>query len=248
MSEQLGIGILCYYGADEVAANVASVREHCHADHTLMIFDNSENDEVGEWARSHAADALYVRSPYNVGCTRSRNHMVARFASLGLTHFVIQDQDVRWMGDAATAMRAVFDRYPDTGIATWHLLKKQMSPAYQIDETGVVPEIPGACSMYSMDCIKAVIGLAQKDGCPDCRAFNTRMFMFLWDTLFALVAGKAGYKTRLVWPDENLIRHDHPNQGIKRYPWVKEERARSRGIFKEEIQRHGLAVPAGLGV
>ena len=203
----------------------------------LMLFDTTENDEVGGWARSHAADALYVRSPYNVGCARSRNWMAARFVKMGVPFFVLQDQDVAWVGDAAAAMRAVFARYPDTGIATWHLATRQMSGSraeYQPDKTGAIAETPGMCCMYSADCVKAVGG------------WKSSMLMYRFDSLFCGAAAKAGYKTRVVWPDTNLVRHEHPHHGVQRYPWWRAEQKRSQAIFKGEVARHGLSVPGGL--
>jgi GT2 family glycosyltransferase len=249
MSERIGIGIICFYGADEVARNVASVREHCQMDYTLLLFDNSENDEVGEWARGRATDVLYVRSPYNVGCSIARNRIAERFASLGLSHFVIQDQDVRWVGDAAAAMRAVFARHKDTGVVSWHLATRQMSAKnsdYKPDATGCIPETPGMCCMYSMKCVRAIVKLAERDNCPYCRAWNTRVFMYRFDSLFCGMARKAGFKVRVVWPDQNLVRHDHPHKGVARYPWMRREQLRSKAIFKDEVKRHGLSVPKGL--
>jgi len=236
MSERIGIGILCYYGADEVARNVASVREHCKQDYALALFDNSENDEVGEWARSHAADALYVRSPYNVGCSRSRNRLAASFAKMGVRYFIVQDQDVAWVGDAVPPMLEVFQRHPDTGIVGWNLANKTMGTTYPPDGTGVVPELPGMMNMYSWGCIKAVGG------------WDSRMFMYRFDSLFCLMAAKRGYKTRVVVDGPCAIEHKHPHQGVKRYPWWKEEQRRSQAIFAEEVKRHGLSVPKGLGV
>jgi len=141
MSERLGIGILCFGAAGDAERAVVSVREHCKADYRILIWDNTENDEVGEWARHHAGDVAYVRAPYNVGCSRARNGIARWFLQRGVKHFVAQDQDVEWVGDAATAMRAVFARYPDTGLASWHLANRQMSGSsnhYTPDETGVV--------------------------------------------------------------------------------------------------------------
>jgi GT2 family glycosyltransferase len=237
MSERIGIGIICYYKPDEIARHVASVREHCRGDYVLMLFDNTENDEVGEWARCHAADAVYVRSPYNVGCSRSRNYIAATFARMGVRYFVIQDQDVRYTGDAPAAMRAVFARYKDTGVVSWYLATKQMSgkhSGYSPDDTGAIIETPGMCCMYSWECVKAVGG------------WNPAFFAYRFDSEFCLRARKGGYKVRVVWPDLDLVRHDHPHQGVKRYPWMHAERQRSKRIFRDEVKRHGLSVPAGL--
>lgn len=237
MSERIGIGIVCFYRPDEIARHVATVREHCTLDYQLALFDNSENDEVGQWARHHAADAQYVRSPYNVGCARARNALAARFIASGIRHFVIQDQDVAWVGDAAADMRAVFARYEDTGIATWQLATRQMSgghSAYKPDETGVIAETPGMCCMYSAECVKAVGG------------WDPRQLMYRFDTLFCAKARKAGYKTRVVWPDTDAVRHEHPHSAVNRYPWKAQEQRRSQAMFKAEVERLGLSVPAGL--
>ena len=237
MSERMGIGVICYYSVAEVVASVASVREHCRADYTLMLFDNSEDDEVGEWARHHAADALYVRSPYNVGCARSRNRLAAIAAGIsGMSHLIIQDQDVVWTADAVPPMRAVFARHKDTGIVGWNLANTTMGTPYPPDKTGAIPELPGMMNMYSVECIKAA------------GAWHSGMLMYLFDSLICLKASKlAGYKTRVVMGSPCAVEHRHPHRGVKRYPWWRDEQARSRAIFRAEVAEHGLSTPAGLG-
>lgn len=235
MSERVGIGILCFYGAAEVAVNVASVREHCKQDRVLMLFDNSENDEVGEWARSHAADALYVRSPYNVGCAQSRNRIAATFARMGVRYFIVQDQDVRWVGDAAAAMRAVFARYRKTGVVSWRLAVKQMGN-HTWDKTGQLkpPETPGMCCMYDMEELTS--------GPAGLRGWYPDYLMFRFDTDRCFSAHVKGYGVRIANPNgqADLVRHDHAHGGVKRYPWWREEQARSRAIFARRSKEFGF--------
>lgn len=231
---RVGIGILAYYSLPDVQRAVAGVREHTRLPYDLLIFDNSENFEVGEWARDHATDAVYIRSPYNVGCAVARNRMSEWFARHGHTHFVIMDQDVEPVkGEWAADMLRVFAEHPDTGVVGWQLAIRQMSPDYKPDKTGAVTELPGMCNMYSLACVAAAGGWCE------------RMVMFRFDTLFCQRAGKAGFKTRVVMPDTNKIRHNHPHNGIKRNPRWREEQARSRKIYREECEKHGLKVLFG---
>ena len=37
MSERIGIGVLCYGNAGEIARNVASVRDHCRLDYGKVV-------------------------------------------------------------------------------------------------------------------------------------------------------------------------------------------------------------------
>ena len=242
-AQRIGVGIIAYYGLADVQSAVGSILDRGKGDYDVRIFDNSENDEVGEWIRHHAGSVQYVRSPYNVGCSIARNRLSQWFMSDGCRHFVIQDQDVTWAGDAGAAMLDVFERYPGTGIASWHLATRQMSGAesrYKPDATGAVFEVPGMCCMYSAACVKAVIKQATADGCAHCRAWNTRMLMYRFDTLFCLLANKAGYKTRVVWPDANLVRHVNPHKGVQRNLRIRVEQAHSRRVFAEELKLHGL--------
>ena len=235
MSERIGIGVLCYGNAGEVARNVASVRDHCRLDYALAIFDNTESDEVGEWARHHAADVAYVRSPYNVGCSRSRNYLAATFAGMGIRHFIVQDQDVRWTGDAAAAMRAVFARHPKTGIVSWRLAVKQMG-SHKWDKTGQLspPESPGMCCMFDMAELRA--------GPPPLQGFCPDYFAFRFDTDRCFSAHVKGYGVRIADPDgqPSLVAHDHPHSAVKRYPWMKNEQARSRVIFARRSKALGF--------
>lgn len=235
MSERIGIGVLCYGKADEVARNVASVREHCRLDYALAIFDNTENDEVGEWARHHAADATYVRSPYNVGCARSRNHMAALFKAMGIRHFIIEDQDVRWTGDAAAAMRKVFATYPKTGVVSWQLAIKQMGN-HKWDKTGQLspPESPGMCCMFDMKELT--------DGAPALQGWCPDYFAFRFDTDRCFCAHVKGYGVRIADPDgqAGLVRHEHPHSAVKRYPWMRDERKRSLAIFARRSKQLGF--------
>ena len=235
MSERVGIGVLCYGNGGEIARNVATVRAHCHLDYALALFDNTESDEVGEWARHHAADAVYVRSPYNVGCSRSRNHLAATFAAMGSRYFIVQDQDVRWVGDAAAAMRATFAAHPKTGVVSWRLAVKQMGN-HKWDATGQLspPESPGMCCMYDMAEVRA--------GAPPLRGWCPEYFAFRFDSDRCFCAHVKGYGVRIADPgsEPNLVRHDHPHSAVKRYPWMKHEQARSRAIFARRAKQLGF--------
>ena len=245
-----GVGILSFRCLKDVQRAVAGVLAHTRQPCRILVLDNSENSEVADWAgRRPEIDCL--RSPTIVGCANGRNWLAGWFAARGYEHFVLMDQDVEPVGDAWVAdMRSVFRRHPDTGIATWHLATRQMSPGkpgYAPDATGAIVETPGMCCMYSRECIEAVVQQAQRDGCPDCRPWNMRMLMYRFDTLFCLLAAKAGFKTRVVWPDTDKVRHNHPHKGVQRNPRWRDEQARSRRIFAEEMVRHGLGRPSGLG-
>jgi len=241
----VGVGILSYYGLGDVQRAVESVRAATTTPHRVLVFDNSENDEVGEWIRHHAGDVACVRSPYNVGCAQGRNRMSEWFAERGFDHFVLMDQDVTVLpaadgasGDWLADLRGVFARHKDTGVASWHLAIRQMSPRsgdYRPDKTGVVAEVPGMCCMYSLECVRKVGG------------WQHDMLMYRFDTLFCLKAAKAGLKTRVVWPDTDRVRHNHPHGGVKRFGRAGREQARSRTIFASEVKRCGLRVPQGLG-
>ena len=65
--------------------------------------------------------------------------------------------------------------------------------------------------------------------------------------VFVILLQKAGFKTRVVWPDTDKVRHNHPHKGVQRNPRWRDEQARSRRIFAEEMVRHGLGRPSGLG-
>ncbi len=230
MSERLGIGILTYYAPDDLRAAVESIRQFTDCDYLPMVFDNSEDFRIAEWMPERNADWGYVKSPQNVGCAVSRNRISEWFIRRGIEQFVIMDQDVTivkagWLRD----MLAMFNRYPDTGVVGWSLAIRQMGPSYKPDGTGAVPELPGMCNMYSAECVRKAGG------------WDQRMFCYRFDSLFCLKAGKAGLKTRIVWPDTDAVRHVHPHKGVERHPRMLAERSRSVGIFVSECKRLGLS-------
>lgn len=226
---KIGIGILAFYGLDDLKRAVRSVQKHTKLPHALMVFDNSENDEVGEWVRHHAADVAYVRSPFNVGCARSRNEMAMWFGQRGIRHFVVMDQDVEVVGDAwAEDMLRVFVEHPDTGIASWHLAYRQMSPRYTVGKDGAVPEVPGMCCMYSLDAVKATGG------------WHPGYFFYRFDSDFCLHAATKGYKTRFVWPDMDKVRHNHPHRGVGRHPRKAAIVKASEAIFRRRAKQLGF--------
>jgi len=230
MSERIGIGILCFYGLDDVKTAVASVRRHTQVPYDLLVFDNSEDFEVGEWALDHGDGAAYVRSPYNTGCSRSRNRMCEFFAARGIEHFIVMDQDVEVVADGwAQDMLTVFGKHPDTGIVGWELANRTMGPHHARDATGVVIELPGMCNMYSVACMAATGGF-----CPE-------YFAYRFDTDFCLLAGTKGFKTRVVWPDTDKVRHNHPHQGVGRNPRMGAIRKQSQTIFNRRKKELGFA-------
>ena len=233
MSERIGIAILCYYDLPSVKAGVASVDAHYKGDALKCIMDNSENDEVGEWART-VKGWEYHRFPYNVGCARSRNWFLARCAREGIQHILVQDQDVVWEGDAAAAMLDVFGQYPsDTGCVTWQLAVTTMG-SHTWDKTGKLTpsETPGMCCMYSVPALLAGDDPGLKGWCP-------RYFVYRFDTDVCFALWSKGYWTRVVTHGQGLVRHEHPHRGQKRLLELGTHRAHSLRVFAERSKRYG---------
>ena len=228
----IGIGVLAYYGLPDVQRCLPSIQQHTVNDYHLLLFDNSEDTEIREWVSRQMPEVEYVRSPYNVGCTVSRNRMAARFAQLGVRHFVVLDEDVEVVATAWDAeMLAIFGKYPDTGIVGWELANRSMGPRHARDETGVVPELPGMCNMYSMGCVRSVGGWCEE------------YFFYRWDTDFCLTAATKGYLTRVVNPDggHDGVAHNHPHRGTARNQRAGQIKRRSQAIFDRRKKELGFA-------
>lgn len=226
-----GVAILCYYGLDDLKRGVESVLRNVSRETSILVFDNSENFENGEWMLANHPEIAYIRSPYNVGCSNSRNRIAEHFASLALHRFIIQDQDVEWTGDAYTPMNAVFNQYPDTGIVTWPLALVQMA-GHRWDATGVCGETPGMCCMYSLEALAAGDDPNLVGWCPD-------IFMHREDTAVAFALGTKGYKTRVVLDVPDRVAHNHPHAGIQRYPGANAEWQRSDAILRRLSAQYG---------
>ena len=227
-SDQVGVGIIAYYGLDDVKRALASIMAHGGEKYHVAVFDNSENFEVGQLVTDSFPSVHYERSPYNVGCSNARNRLAETFAALGIQHFIIQDQDVEWVADPVPQMLKVFADCPDTGIVGWKLATEQMGPRYKIDGTGTIPELPGMCNMYSLDAVASIPG------------WNPAMFMYRFDSLFCIQARARGFKTRVVMSGRCAVEHNHPHRGIMRYPHWRREQMRSVAIFRQVLTAEGL--------
>ena len=135
---KLGDAILCYNLVDDAKRAVESGLAHPSPNVFRMVFDNSDDFQIGEFMLTEHPETTYVRSPVNVGCCISRNVIAARMIREGCTHWVVRDQDVEILADGwLDDMLAVFQKYPDTGIVSWDCIPKQLMAHYDCDETGL---------------------------------------------------------------------------------------------------------------
>lgn len=232
---RLGDAILCYNSPDDARKAVESGLAHTPTDTVRMLFDNSQDFRIGAFMLAEHPEIAYIRSPYNVGTCISRNWIAQRMIREGCTHWAIRDQDVAitadgWLSD----MAAVFQQYPDTGIVSWECIAKQMTPHYERKDTGLTPEIAGACCMVSAACVRAVGGWYPKT-----------LFMRMEDTDFCFQAGLKGFRTRLVL-GEQKIAHDRPGSGMARNPRDAQSREYSETVFRQRCDQFGYPRIAGV--
>jgi len=234
--EGIGIGIITYYGLEDVQKAIDSIYANGGEKYHVVIFDNTEDQSIGDWVIANAPLVKYIHSPQNVGCSNARNRLAEVFAALGIRHFIIQDQDVEWLIDPVPEMLKVFTDYPDTGQVTVPLAIRQMQSADpdSWDESGLLklPETPGMCCMYSLDCVAGIGG------------WEPTMFMFLFDTLFSLRANHAGYKIRTILNEGDVVKHERRGSGTGRYPLKIQEQMWSRRRFREVMEAEGIPAPS----
>jgi len=229
-----GVAILSFYDLPSVRRGLESVLAHAKAGYEVLLFDNSEDWEIGAWMMAKHPTVPYRRSPYNTGCASARNRIVEHFGSLGCELAIIQDQDVVWEGDAAAPMAEVFRRYPDTGCATWQLAVKTMGN-HRWDETGALtpPESPGMCCMYSIAALAAGSDAGLRGWYPGyglCYRFDSDACFALWSK---------GFKTRVVLDGQCMVCHEHPHQGIHRLGrHVSAEQTFSRAVFAQRSAKY----------
>ena len=239
-----GVAILSFYDLPSVRRGLESVLAHAKAGYEVLLFDNSEDWEIGAWMMAKHPTVPYRRSPYNTGCASARNRIVEHFGSLGCELAIIQDQDVVWEGDAAAPMAEVFRQYPDTGCATWQLAVKTMGN-HRWDETGALtpPESPGMCCMFKMaalcdDYARRGKAAGHTDaqlmgwypGYGLCYRFDSDVCFALWTK---------GYGVRVVLNGSGLVRHEHPHHGTKRLgARLGVEHAYSQRVFDERTRKY----------
>ena len=234
--DAVGVGVLVYKNLSDAQGAVAAIRKHTHRDIVLLMWDNSPGDEIAKWAQAQG-DLVYIHDQRNIGCSVSRNRMAEEFARRGIAHFVVMDQDVRPCHDRWLPNMLEVFKHPSTGVAGWHLGTLTMSPRtdeYRPDATGCVPEIPGMCAMYSTQAI------------AECGGWHPDIFHFREDTLICLMLAKAGYMTRVIWPDTNGVRHDHGHKAMSSNPRCSELAREGQAVFEREVRKYRLHAPSSL--
>lgn len=232
MTPKLGVAIITFQSPDDAAECLKSVLAHTLVTGPVMVWDNSQDFKTGVKLLPEIVSVEYIRSPYNVGTCISRNAIAARMIRAGCSHWVVMDQDVRvtadgWLDD----MLAVFTAHPDTGCVSWRCISDQLCKQ-PVGPDGEVPQVAGACSMFSAACVRAIKGW-------DHRALFYRME----DTAACFAARDAGFRTRLVLGDQKIV-HDHPGSGMARHPRGAQVRALSEAIFRQmAATRNWPAVP-----
>jgi len=204
---KVGVGILVMNALADLREGLPSVLAHAGAGRELLVFDNGSDAETAAWLAAEHPTIPYIRSFRNTGCWNARNRMLEHFAARGCEFVLLQDQDVRWTGDVAEAMLAVFRQHPDTGCVSWTLATETMGK-HKIDATGALlpPESPGMCCMFSVAAL-----LAGND--PDLVAWHHGYGLcFLGDTDVCFSLSSKGFKTRVVL-GPCLVTHEHPHRG-----------------------------------
>ena len=231
---KFGVAILCFYGLASAKTALDSVLAHAKPEYEILLFDNSENWEIGAWMREKHPTVPYRRSPYNTGSWNARNRIVEHFGSLGCERAIIQDQDVVWVGDAVAPMAEVIRRYPDTGCVTWELAVTTMGN-HRWDETGALspPETPGMACMFSIAALAA-------GNDPDLRGWYPGYGLcYRGDSDVCFSLWSKGYKTRVVLNGTGMVRHEHPHQGIHRLgSRLATEQAFSLRVFAQRREKY----------
>jgi len=230
-SDAVGVGVLCYQRPEDVERFVGSAWKHVKTRHDLLVFDNSEDFRTGEFMLRHAPNVPYVKSLGNVGTSIAKNRMVEHFAALGIRHFILTDQDVEFTADPVPAMLQVFREYPDTGAVAWAELCRTAGWGRTPGPTGVVPEVCGVLTMYSLEAIVAIGG------------WSENYFLYVGEDSRPCVAmGALGFKTRVIDGPPPAIHH-HPGSGMRENPRAQEEFHRSMKLFRAECKANGWQCP-----
>jgi len=230
-NDAVGIGVLCYQRPADVATFVASVKAHVKAKYELLVFDNSEDFRTGEWMLANAPEVPYVKSLSNLGTSIPKNRMVEHFAALGIGHFILTDQDVEFTDDPIPAMRRVFVDYPDTGAVAWSALCRTAGWSRTPGPTGVVPEVCGVMTMYSLEAIVAIEGWS-----PD-------YFLYIGeDTRPCVAMGARGFKTRVL-DGPSPAKHNEHGSGMRENPQAPQEFKKSLALFRQECDLNHWQCP-----
>lgn len=220
-SDLVGVGILAFHDLADVSAAVTSVDAHGGKHYARLVFDNSNSPEIATWMRQNAPTWTYIPSPQNVGCWNARNRMSEFFGSKGIEHFIIQDQDVRWVADAVMPMLDVFQHHPDTGCVTWKLAVTTMGK-HTWDATGKLkpPESPGMCCMYRLSALLDNVvkrNVAQNQVDTALVGWYTGYGLcFRGDSDVCFALWSKGYPTRVVMEGRDAVLHNHPHRGTGR--------------------------------
>lgn len=227
----VGVGVLCYQRPQDVERFVGAARRHLNGPHRLLVYDNSEDFRTGEFMLRQAPTVPYVKSLSNVGCSIAKNRMVEYFAALGCEYVLLTDQDVEFTAGPVPPMLRVFREYPDTGAVAWSELCRTAGWGRTPGPTGIVPEVCGVMTMYSLEAIVAIGG------------WNPEYFLYVGeDTRPCVAMGALGYKTRVI-DGPAPARHHDPGSGMRENPVAQAEFHRSVAMFRAECKANGWNCP-----
>lgn len=224
------VAVLCYGGLTDSIRAVETIRQHTTIPYELVVVDNSDDWKHAHWLAEHDPAVTYIRMGRNTGCTAPRNQLARYCWGRRYKYFVFMDQDVEitedgWLAD----MVAVAEKQGDTGAVGWPVANA-VAPEHPVDATGCVPELPGMCNLYRTEAAVKV-------------PWDERFFAYRFDSWWHLLAGKKGWKTRIVTGKGDKIAHEHPHSGVNRNPEMPLIRRRSEALFQQLLAEHGIANP-----
>jgi GT2 family glycosyltransferase len=238
---KIGVAVLAYEGFQDLLRCIRSIKFNTDMPILPIVFDNSEQTSmIKEYMHKAHPDALYIGFGKNMGCSASRNVMLAQLLERvpDAEYLVVMDQDVEVKPGWLRMMVATANANTDAGIIAWPLANRYR----EVTTTGVVSEVASVCNLHR---IRPLLTAQERWGGP----WEERMFMHKFDSLICQRMNQLGYRTYLVldlykphvcWPDQPaLIAHHHPHAGVHRNPHWKKIFERSKALYARLQKQEG---------
>lgn len=246
--ERVGIGILAYYGAETLEAcllSLISTIDTKDPRFSIYVWDNSDWDMKNMKIVKSIIPTATCRIGHNVGCAIPRNFFYFKFRS-EFPYLLIADQDVVFLDGWLDKLLCVMKKHDDAGVATFPVCNLGGSPLLTPD--GQVAECSSVCYLHRVRAMDTVASISPL-GTP----YDSRFFMYRFETLFCAWMKKAGWKVFLDLSDfdpekpmteqSGGILHIAPHEGIRRNKKWRDYYAISKELYRDTIVQYGLEDP-----
>lgn len=169
------------YRLDKMKESFASLKEHTHMPHTLVVVDNGPQEQTDYLSGQHID--IHIKNTVNKGVGHSRNQGLA---ATDTQYIAFVDNDITYFPDWLSKCIDALETYPDKKLIASGVKNKPMRlPKYQVgnlDGYELFSRCAGMCVVMKRDTINEFGGWSLKSNCGHVfsRSACLRKYRFIW--------------------------------------------------------------------